>query len=187
LNAALTSRHDSETDLFENWNRYYDPSIGRYLSPEPLLQDPKFVGLMAKRGQSMPTYSYANNNPVSKYDPNGRTTAELGIGVGLAAVAVTIAVQLRMNYCAAHPGECTLPAIPNGRWEPVPGEPGTDRWIFPERPLIPPVFPPCPPKKPDPDRESCIQLYTLCSQGPCGLCLLKCVGAREWDFAMCPM
>ena len=32
--------HDAETDLFENWNRYYDPSIGRYLQPEPMLQNP---------------------------------------------------------------------------------------------------------------------------------------------------
>jgi len=27
---------DAETDLFQNWNRYYDPSIGRYLQPDPL-------------------------------------------------------------------------------------------------------------------------------------------------------
>jgi RHS repeat-associated protein len=27
--------YDAETDLFKNWNRYYDPSIGRYLQPEP--------------------------------------------------------------------------------------------------------------------------------------------------------
>ena len=26
---------DSETDLFENWNRYYDPNSGQYLQPEP--------------------------------------------------------------------------------------------------------------------------------------------------------
>src|SRR5699024_10739875 len=25
--------HDEETDLYENWNRYYDPTIGRYLQP----------------------------------------------------------------------------------------------------------------------------------------------------------
>lgn len=29
--------YDPETDLHENWNRYYDPSTGRYLSPEPKL------------------------------------------------------------------------------------------------------------------------------------------------------
>ncbi len=29
--------YDAETDLNENWNRFYDPSIGRYLEPDPLL------------------------------------------------------------------------------------------------------------------------------------------------------
>jgi len=29
--------HDAETDLFQNWNRFYDPAIGRHLEPEPLL------------------------------------------------------------------------------------------------------------------------------------------------------
>ena len=32
--------HDIESDLFENWNRYYDPGTGRYLQPEPLLLAP---------------------------------------------------------------------------------------------------------------------------------------------------
>jgi RHS repeat-associated protein len=35
--------YDSETDLFENWHRFYDPFTGRYLQPEPMLQDPEFV------------------------------------------------------------------------------------------------------------------------------------------------
>ena len=29
--------YDAETELHENWNRFYDPSTGRYLSPEPAL------------------------------------------------------------------------------------------------------------------------------------------------------
>jgi len=28
---------DAETDFFENWNRYYDSSVGRYLQPDPKL------------------------------------------------------------------------------------------------------------------------------------------------------
>ena len=63
--------HDAETDLFENWNRYYDPFIGGYLSPEPLLQDPRWVRRMAKRGYSTPTYAYAGNNPIHFVDPDG--------------------------------------------------------------------------------------------------------------------
>jgi RHS repeat-associated protein len=63
--------HDAETDLFENWNRYYDPSIGRYLQPEPMLANPEFSVRMAKTGMSAPVFAYAGNNPVAFVDPDG--------------------------------------------------------------------------------------------------------------------
>lgn len=56
--------HDEETDLFENWNRYYDASIGRYLQPEPLL---------LSRASVASAYGYARNNPLSYVDINGLT------------------------------------------------------------------------------------------------------------------
>lgn len=31
-------RTASAISKFENWNRFYDPSVGRYLSPDPLLR-----------------------------------------------------------------------------------------------------------------------------------------------------
>lgn len=74
--------YDAETDLFENWNRYYDPSIGRYLQPEPLLAEGPFA---------LPTYSYAMNNPLGFVDPSGgaplpawlwvRSTTKMGLGI----------------------------------------------------------------------------------------------------------
>jgi RHS repeat-associated protein len=54
--------HDAETDFFENWNRYYDPSIGRYLQPEPLL---------ATEPGALPAYAYSLNNPLWLIDTNG--------------------------------------------------------------------------------------------------------------------
>ena len=63
--------YDAETALSQNWNRFYDPSIGRYLEPEPELQDPKNIVKTAKTGSSMPAYAYAQNNPLSKGDFNG--------------------------------------------------------------------------------------------------------------------
>ncbi len=63
--------YDEETGLHENWNRYYDPRLGRYLSPEPLLQQPDYVRLMAQSGMSVPTYAYAANNPLKYSDPDG--------------------------------------------------------------------------------------------------------------------
>ncbi|MDP3500224.1 MAG: RHS repeat-associated core domain-containing protein [Myxococcales bacterium] len=66
--------YDAETDLHENWNRYYDPSTGRYLSPEPLLQSPDWVASQLRSGRQVPSYSYAGNNPVANVDPNGLET-----------------------------------------------------------------------------------------------------------------
>jgi RHS repeat-associated protein len=56
--------HDTESDLFENWNRYYDPSIGRYLQPEPLASKAPMMAAEA-------IYGYAGNNPAGSTDPDG--------------------------------------------------------------------------------------------------------------------
>jgi RHS repeat-associated protein len=62
---------DAETDLFENWNRHHDPGIGRYLQPEPDLQDPGAIQLYALRGHNLGAYAYALDNPVHFIDPTG--------------------------------------------------------------------------------------------------------------------
>jgi RHS repeat-associated protein len=54
--------HDVESDLFENWNRFYDPSVGRYLQPEPLL---------TKSPTLLPAFAYAANNPLRYIDEDG--------------------------------------------------------------------------------------------------------------------
>jgi RHS repeat-associated protein len=51
---------DSETGLYYNWNRYYDPEIGRYISSDP-------IGL---RG-GLNTYLYARATPLRYIDPTG--------------------------------------------------------------------------------------------------------------------
>jgi RHS repeat-associated protein len=45
--------------------RYYDPQIGRFLSTDPVDPDPA-------TGGNFNRYAYAENNPHTKYDPNGR-------------------------------------------------------------------------------------------------------------------
>ena len=65
---------DSETDLFENWNRFYDASFGRYLQAEPLFSISSEIvsgRVRANAGRSMPTYVYVSNNPISSIDPDG--------------------------------------------------------------------------------------------------------------------
>jgi len=56
-------------DLFELVNmdgRVYDPRLGRFLSPDPYVQDPTY-------SQSLNRYSYCVNNPLVFYDPSGYT------------------------------------------------------------------------------------------------------------------
>ncbi|NTX55886.1 RHS repeat-associated core domain-containing protein [Myxococcus sp. CA039A] len=87
--------HDVETDFFENWSRYYDPSIGRYLGPDPLLVSPKYLSGAAGKGMSVPVYVYAHNNPVLYTDPSGKALPLLVVLVcvsGVCEVAVTAVV-----------------------------------------------------------------------------------------------
>jgi RHS repeat-associated protein len=48
-------------DLYETLNRNYDPELGRFISVDP----------MAEASESMTTYHFAGNNPISFSDPSG--------------------------------------------------------------------------------------------------------------------
>jgi len=63
--------YDPESDLFENWNRYLNPAIGRYSQTEPLSQQPSMVLGRSLRAKSLSSYAYAGSNPLSRRDPNG--------------------------------------------------------------------------------------------------------------------
>jgi len=63
---------DAETDLFQNWNRFYDPTIGRYLESEPLSLTPEYLSASLGGGFNPPAYGYAGNNPLGYQDPTGR-------------------------------------------------------------------------------------------------------------------
>ncbi len=52
---------DTESGLHYNYHRYYDPSIGRYITPDP-------IGLSG----GINLYGYADLNPINAYDPDGK-------------------------------------------------------------------------------------------------------------------
>jgi RHS repeat-associated protein len=57
--------YDSETQLYYCQSRYYDPAIGRFLSPDSLLSTGQGV-----LGYNM--YAYCLNNPINAQDPSGK-------------------------------------------------------------------------------------------------------------------
>ncbi|MEO3868995.1 RHS repeat-associated core domain-containing protein [Nonomuraea sp. B12E4] len=61
---------DASTGLTHLGAREYDPSIGRFVSADPVmdLTDP----------QQMNAYTYSNNNPVTYADPTGQLWGEIG-------------------------------------------------------------------------------------------------------------
>ena len=75
---------DDETSLFQNWNRDYDPSLGRYIQSDP-------IGLMG----GINTYAYVAGNPLIAADPDGLTVA-------LAFRAAAIGGTLAGRWAAPH-------------------------------------------------------------------------------------
>jgi RHS repeat-associated protein len=99
--------YDAETDLFENWNRYYDPFIGRYLQPEPMLQHPQAVLAAALQGHSLPAYAYALNNPITFTDLTGSMPDS--IKIKMLAMIARGDIAGAIAYHQLHTGRATIP------------------------------------------------------------------------------
>jgi RHS repeat-associated protein len=59
---------DSTTELYDYGARYYNPALGRFLSPDSLVPDPG-------NPQSLNRYSYVRNNSLARIDPTGHQEA----------------------------------------------------------------------------------------------------------------
>ena len=62
-------RQDDSTGLYYYNARYYDPTIGRFLTPDTIVQspyDPQFLN----------RYAYCRNNPINLVDPTGHTAQQ---------------------------------------------------------------------------------------------------------------
>lgn len=60
-------RLDTESGLMYYNARYYDPSLGRFITPDTIVQ------AAMSNPQTMNRYSYTGNNPVNRIDPTGHS------------------------------------------------------------------------------------------------------------------
>lgn len=69
----FTGQRLDSTGLYYYGARYYDPSIGRVISPDTIVPNPA-------NPQSLNRYSYCLNNPLKYIDPSGHGETWLGTG-----------------------------------------------------------------------------------------------------------
>jgi RHS repeat-associated protein len=76
--------YDQETGLHYNFNRYYDPGTGRYLTPDPShsfqpegTSIPYLLSLLLATPQELHNYTYCLNKPTSYIDVHGLWTEKL--------------------------------------------------------------------------------------------------------------
>ena len=67
--------HLDRTGFIHMNGRLYDPQLGRFLSPDPVVAAPG-------SGQSWNSYSFVSNSPLSFVDPGGQFQAGVGCNVG---------------------------------------------------------------------------------------------------------
>jgi len=102
--------YDSETQLHYNWNRYYDPRIGRYITSDPI----GFEG-------GLNTFSYVRGNPLGLIDIFGlyeqisywtgtttvRADTNITMSVGASATVGTTTVGVDTNSSGAQWSQST--------------------------------------------------------------------------------
>jgi RHS repeat-associated protein len=79
---------DTETDLLYLGQRYYDPALRRFISPDPLiLNDP---AICLERHRECNLYGYAVNNPLKYVDDTGELAVMTVLAVGWAITEMAL-------------------------------------------------------------------------------------------------
>jgi len=112
-------RYDAESGLIYMGARYYDPELGRFISPDIIIPDPG-------NPQALNRYSYVYNNPVNNTDPTGHApvvAAVASVAIGAAtgvlagamlAVAVIGAACTVAGYALKSPALMSIGAVLSG-------------------------------------------------------------------------
>ena len=91
-----------DVGLIHMGGRIYDPKLGRFLSPDPIIQN-------TLNSQNLNRYSYVLNNPLNASDPTGYSTkgnisngsfGALGLATGVASCAETLGVGCVLSIAA---------------------------------------------------------------------------------------
>ncbi|WP_405061796.1 hypothetical protein OG474_09145 [Kribbella sp. NBC_01505] len=100
---------DADTNLIHLGAREYDPSIGRFISIDPVI-DPE-------KPQQLNGYSYANNNPVSMDDSDGRFLTLVALAViAIQLICLVIIFYLLMKIVEAITEAVTV-EVPQSFWD----------------------------------------------------------------------
>ena len=93
--------YDEETKLYYLISRYYDPEIGRFISPDSV----EYIEPSSISGLNL--YVYCGNDPINMYDPSGNFAISIGLllaigGIVGAAIGAgaSVAGQYLANGCS---------------------------------------------------------------------------------------
>jgi RHS repeat-associated protein len=99
--------HDDELGLIDMKGRVYDPSAGRFLSADPILD--------AMHSQGINPYSYVWNDPVNLTDPSGfiAWSSDEALFAFMAGATAIVGAGLGISYLGQSAGSI-LPALASG-------------------------------------------------------------------------
>ena len=104
---------DTESGLYYFGSRYYDPTLYRFLSPDPVIQP----ALGTANPQLWNLYAYCGNNPIRYFDKDGRSFL-----IFVASEKLLFVFDKNGNLVGVYPASNNLDSkarghYPEGRWK----------------------------------------------------------------------